>query len=150
MWTLGTNENLILDMTLEEAIREREKLVEENARITNKIAEYDEIIEDLANNSPYQPQYIGKLVKYSLNNGWNQEVLQYYIKVQKETRELISGIGFVFRVREDNIRSCDTLESFTINLSTFELEEVNIEELEEMLKKTNNTIQTLYQKIKDE
>jgi hypothetical protein len=150
MWTLGTNETLILDMTLEEAIREREKLVEENARITNKIAEYDEIIEDLANNSPYQPQYIGKLVKYSLNNGWNQEVLQYYIKVQKETRELISGIGFVFRVREDNIRSCDTLESFTINLSTFELEEVNIEELEEMLKKTNNTIQTLYQKIKDE
>lgn len=137
-------------MTLEEAIQEREKLVEENARITNKIAEYDEIIEDLANNSPYQPQYIGKLVKYSLNNGWNQEVLQYYIKVQKETRELISGIGFVFRVREDNIRSCDTLESFTINLSTFELEEVSIEELEEMLKKTDNTIQTLYQKIKDE
>lgn len=150
MWTLGTNENLIIDMTLEEAIQEREKLVEENARITNKIAEYDEIIEDLANNSPYQPQYIGKLVKYSLNNGWEQEVLQYYIKVQKETRELISGIGFVFRVREDNIRSCDTLESFTINLSTFELEEVSIEELEEMLKKTDNTIQTLYQKIKDE
>lgn len=137
-------------MTLEEAIQEREKLVEENARITNKIAEYDEIIEDLANNSPYQPQYIGKLVKYSLNNGWEQEVLQYYIKVQKETRELISGIGFVFRVREDNIRSCDTLESFTINLSTFELEEISIEELEEMLKKTDNTIQTLYQKIKDE
>jgi hypothetical protein len=150
MWTLGTNENLILDMTLEEAIQEREKLVEENARITNKIAEYDEIIEDLANNSPYQPQYIGKLVKYSLNNGWNQEVLQYYIKVQKETRELISGIGFVFRVREDSIRSCDTLESFTINLSTFELEEVSIEELDEMLKKTNNTIQTIYQKIKNE
>lgn len=137
-------------MTLEEAIQEREKLVEENARITNKIAEYDEIIEDLANNSPYQPQYIGKLVKYSLNNGWNQEVLQYYIKVQKETRELISGIGFVFRVREDSIRSCDTLESFTINLSTFELEEVSIEELDEMLKKTNNTIQTIYQKIKNE
>ena len=150
MWTLGTNENLILDMTLEEAIREREKLVEESTKITNKIAEYDEIIEDLANNSPYQPQYIGKLVKYSLNNGWNQEVLRYYIKVQEETEGLISGIGFVFRVKENSISSCDILESFTINLSAFELEEVNIEELEETLKKTDNTIQTLYQKIKDE
>ena len=136
-------------MTLEEAIQEREKLVEESTRITNKIAEYDEIIEDLANNSPYQPQYIGKLVKYSLH-GWGQEVLRYYIKVQKETEELISGIGFVFRVREDNISSCDILESFTINLAAFELEEVSIEELDEMLKKADNTIQTLYQKIKDE
>lgn len=68
MWTLGTNENLIFDMTLEEAIQEREKLIEENTRITNKIAEYDEIIEDLTNDS----QYIEKLVKSSFH-GWAQE-----------------------------------------------------------------------------
>lgn len=149
MRTLGTNENLILDMTLEEAIQEREKLVEENARITNKIAEYDEIIEDLANNSPYQPQYIGKLVKYSFH-GWGQEISYYYIKVQKETPELISGDGFTFLTRDGNIVSCNILDYITINLTSFELEEVNIEELDEMLKKTNNTIQTLYQKIKNE
>ena len=147
MWTLGTSESLIFDMTLEEAIQERERLVEENERITNKIAEYDEIIEDLTNNSQYQPQYIGKLVKYSFH-GLGQEISHYYIKVQEETKELISGIGFVFKVREDSISSCDILESFTINLSAFELEEVTIEELEEMLEKSNNTVQTLYQKIK--
>jgi hypothetical protein len=147
MWTLGTNENLIFDMTLEEAIQEREKLIEENARITNKIAEYDEIIEDLTNDSLYQPQYIGKLVKYSFH-GWGQEVSYYYIKVQEETRELISGIGFVFEVREDSISSCDILDPITINRTSLELEEINIKELEEMLEKTNNTVQTLYQKIK--
>ena len=65
-------------MTLEEAIQERERLVEENERITNKIAEYDEIIEDLTNNSQYQPQYIGKLVKYSFH-GWGQDIEELII-----------------------------------------------------------------------
>ena len=121
MWALGTDENLIFGMTLEEAIKERERLVEESTRITSKIAEYDEIIEDLTNNSPYKPQYIGKLVKYSINCGCNREVLRYYIKVQEETERLISGIGFVFRVSEDSIMCCNILDSFTINLSTSEL-----------------------------